>query len=98
MDPVTNKIMLTKKKGGTVNKMQVGGTSSTKTNMFGKSKEISKTKAERIGTRFLRKSKNTIEGVDDGNSYIVKPRANSNRSVTTGFFNKVGGVVKSKKK
>lgn len=78
-------------------KAQTGGASSTKTNMFGKTKEISKAKAERIGTRFLKKSKNTIEAVDDGNSYTIKPKAKSNRSVTTTFF-KTGGAVKTKKK
>ena len=93
------------KKGGTVNKMQDGGEkgmfrppiSSTKTNMFGKSKEISKKKSNRIEVRYARKSKNTIEGVGN-DRYMVKPRANSKRSVTTDFFNKVGGTVKSKKK
>ena len=85
------------RKGGMIKKMQDGGTSSTKTNMFGKTKEISKAKAEKIGTRFLKKSNNTIEGVDDGNSYTVKPKAKSKRSVTTTFF-KAGGAVKSKKK
>ena len=86
------------KKGGSVNKMQEGGTSSTKTNMFGKTKDVSKAKAERIGTRFLRKSKNTLDATGDGDSYTVKPRENSNRSVTTGFFKKAGGTVKTKKK
>ena len=92
-----NSGIATMKKGGMVKKMQDGGTSSTKTNMFGKTKEISKTKSERIGTRFLKKSKNTIEAVDDGNSYTIKPKAKSNRSVTTTFF-KTGGTAKSKKK
>jgi hypothetical protein len=81
------------KKGGSVNKMLEGGTSSTKTNMFGKTKDVSKAKAERIGTRFATKSKHTFEDVGDGESYTIKPRENSKRSVTT-TFKKVGGAVK----
>ena len=85
------------KKGRTVNKMQDGGTSSTKTNMFGKTKEISKKKAENMGTRFASKKNHTFEDVGDGASYTIKPKAKSKRSVTTTFF-KTGGAVKSKKK
>jgi hypothetical protein len=81
------------KKGGIVNKMQDGGTSSTKTNMFGKTKEISKTKAEKIGTRFASKKNHTFEDVGDEASYTIKPKAKSKRSVTTTFF-KIGGAVK----
>jgi hypothetical protein len=84
------------KKGGAVNKMQTGGTSSTKTNMFGKTKNVSKKKAENIGTRFASKKNHTFEDVGDGVSYTIKPKAKSKRSVTTGF--KKGGVVKTKKK
>jgi len=78
-------------------KAQDGGTSSTKTNMFGKTKEISKKKAENMGTRFASKKNHTFEDVGDGASYTIKPRAKSNRSVTTTFFKK-GGATKTKKK
>ena len=64
--------------------------------LFLKTKNVSKKKAENIGTRFASKKNHTFEDVGDGVSYTIKPKAKSKRSVTTGF--KKGGVVKTKKK
>jgi hypothetical protein len=98
------------KKGGSVNinkktsvmkkikKMDDGGMTSTKTNIFGKSKSISNSKALNKVSNFAKKSGSTIKSSDDKLSYTIKPRANSNRSVTTTFEKKAGGTVKTKKK
>jgi hypothetical protein len=83
------------KKGGTVNKMQAGGTSSTKTNMFGKTKNVSEKEAMEKVTKYANKPGSTVKSTTNGTekTYVTKPRANSNRSVTT-TFKKVGGAVK----
>ena len=84
-----------------VKKMQDGGMSmsSTKTNIFGKSKDISNSKAMGKSIKYTNKpgSTNTRSTNGTETTYVTKPKANSNRSVTS-TFKKVGGAVKTKKK
>ena len=104
----------TMKKGGSINtnkktnvmtkvkKMQAGGSttmSSTKTNMFGKTKDISNSRAAEKVLKYANKPKSTVKSTTNGTetTYVSKPRANSVRSVSS-TFKKVGGAVKAKKK
>jgi len=102
----------TMKKGGSINtnkktnvmtkvkKMQAGGSttmSSTKTNMFGKTKNISNSRAAEKVLKYANKPKSTVKSTTKGTetTYVSKPRANSVRSVSS-TFKKVGGAVKAK--
>jgi len=98
-----------KKNGGSVNinkktnvmkkvkKMQDGGMSmsSKKTNIFGKSKDIDNLKAIKKKIKWTVKPGSTETMSTNGTetTYVTKPKANSNRSVTS-TFKKVGGAVK----
>jgi hypothetical protein len=85
-----------------VKKMQDGGSSwsSTKTNIFGKSKDIDNLKAIKKKIKWAVKPGSTETMSTNGNetTYVTKPKANSKRSVTSTFKGKVGGTVKTKKK
>jgi hypothetical protein len=83
-------------------KKQAGGASDstavfTKTNIFGKKKEITEEKARKLGSKYFFKEKGNIYK-DAPGVYTTKPRPNSKRSVTIDSsktpMKKMGGATK----